>query len=131
MSERAKRRFLQMLALAVVVGALGLAAAAASRAVPREIVLVTRHTAFYAPGDPTPNPTLTVGIGETVRLRLINEDTGMTHDWTVDAWRAATRLIPGDGGSTSVVFTAPGVEGDHEYVCSTHALLMKGRLEVR
>jgi plastocyanin len=131
MSEQTKRRFLQLLLLTGVVGALGFAVAATSKGAPREIVLVARNTAFFALGDPTPNPTLAVGIGETVRLRLINEDKGMTHDWTVAAWRTATRLIPGNGGSASVVFTAPNAEGDHEYVCSTHAVLMHGRLEVR
>ncbi len=131
MSEQTKRRFAQLLILALVAGALSFAMAAASKQRPREIVLVARDMAFYLEGDPSPNPTLVVAPGESVRLRLVNRDRGMLHDWAVDAWRTSTRLLPGDGSSDAVVFTAPGERGEHEYVCSTHAVLMRGRLEVR
>jgi len=131
MSEQTKRRFIQLLGVAVVVGAFAFAMAAASRTTPREIVLVAKDVSFYLPGDSTPNPTLAVAAGETVRLTLINEDQGMLHDWAVDAWREATRLIPGDGSADSIVFTAPTEAGETEYVCSTHAVLMRGTIRVR
>ncbi len=131
MSEQTKRRFAQLLIVALAAGALAFAVAAASKPGAREIVLVARDMAFYLQDDPRPNPTLVVAPGEPVRLRLINHDRGMLHDWAVDAWRTSTRLIPGDGSSDSVAFTAPSEPGDHQYVCSTHAVLMRGRLEVR
>jgi plastocyanin len=131
MSEQTKRRLLQLLILALVVGTLLFAVAAASKPSKREIVLVARDMAFYLPDGSTPNPTIQVSPGESIRLRLINEDRGMLHDWAVDAWGTTTGLIRGDGGSASVVFTAPDQTGDHEYVCSTHAVLMRGRVEVR
>lgn len=130
MSQRTKMRLLQLAALGVFVGTLSLAVAAASKSSPREIVLITRDMAFFRPGSPQPNPTLTVARGEVVRLRLVNEDRGMLHDWAVQAWETSTRLI-GGGSSDSIVFTAPTEPGDHDYVCSTHAVLMRGRLEVR
>ncbi len=131
MSEQTKKRFLQLLVLVLAAGALSFAVAAVSKPAAREIVLVTRDMAFYLPDDPTPNPTLVVAPGETIRLELINRDHGMLHDWGVAAWRTATELIPGDGSSDSVVFTAPSEPGEHEYVCSTHAILMRGVLAVR
>jgi plastocyanin len=131
MIEQTERRFLQLLILALVVGALLLAVAAASKPSRREIVLVTRDMAFYLPDGSTPNPTVQISPGESIRLRLINEDRGMLHNWAVDAWGTRTGLIRGDGSSASVVFIAPDQIGDHEYVCSTHAVLMRGRVEVR
>ena len=69
MSKQTKRRFLQLLVLIVVAGALGFAVAATSKSPQREIVLVVRDMAFFAPGEPAPNPTLTVGIGENMSGR--------------------------------------------------------------
>ena len=131
MSEQTKKRVAQVLVVAVIVGVLAFAVAATSKPAPREIALVARDMAFYLPDDPTPNPTLVVAPGESVRVTLVNEDRGMLHDWAVAAWRASTGLIPGDGSRVSVVFRAPDEPGEHEYVCSTHAMLMRGRLEVR
>lgn len=131
MSEQTKKRLLQLLILTLVAGALSFAVAATSKPTTREVVLITRDMAFFLPGDPNPNPTLVVSPGESIRLRLINEDRGMLHDWSVGTWSVATRLLPGDGSSDSVAFTAPSEPGGHEYVCSTHAVLMRGRLEVR
>lgn len=130
MSERTKKRFLLALISLAVVGALSFAVAATSKQPPREIVLVTRGVAFYLPGDSTPNPTLFVGPGESVRLRLVNEDRGMQHDWVAGSLGIATRLLPGDGSADSVTFTAPLERGAHRYVCSAHAALMSGWLEV-
>lgn len=131
MSEHTKKRLAQLLMLALVAGALSFAMAAASKPATREIVLVARDMAFYLADDESPNPTLVVAPGESVRLRLINRDHGMLHDWTVSDLLASTRLIPGDGSYDSIVFTAPSEPGEHDYVCSTHAVLMTGRLVVR
>ena len=132
MSEQAKRRVLLLLIGAIVVGALGWTVAAASKIGGRDVVLVSRGMAFYLAGDDTPNPTLEVAPGETIRLTLINQDRGFLHDWRVAAWpRATTDLIPGDGSRDTIVFTAPDEAGEHEYVCSTHAQMMRGRLIVR
>lgn len=131
MSETTKKRFLLTLISVAILGALAFAVAALSKPEPREIVLTARDVAFFLPGDPTPNPTLVVAPGETVRLRLVNQDRGMRHDWAAGSLGVATRLLAGDGGSDSVVFTAPRERGSHRYVCSTHAQLMSGRLEVR
>ncbi len=131
MSERTKRRFFILLILTLVAGALTFAVAAASKQSAREIVLVSRDMAFYLPGDETRNPTLQVAPGEAIRLTLVNEDRGFLHDWGVAALRHATKLIPGNGSRDSVVFTAPAERGEHEYVCSTHAMMMRGRLVVR
>jgi plastocyanin len=131
MSETTKRQFLLALISVAVVGALAFAVAAASKPAAREIVLISRDIAFFLPGDPTPNPTLHVAPGESVRLRLINEDRGMRHDWAAGSLGVATRLLDGDGSADTVEFTAPQERGSHRYVCSTHAALMSGQLEVR
>ena len=131
MSERTKRRFLLALIGLALVGALSFAVSAASKPPPREIVLVARDVAFYLPGESTPNPTLRVAPGESIRLRLVNEDRGTRHDWVAGTLGAATRLLGGDGDSDAVVFTAPSERGSHRYVCSTHAVMMSGQLEVR
>ena len=131
MSQTTKRRFLLALVSVTIVGALAFVVAAASKPAPREIVMVAREVAFFLPGDPTPNPTLVVAPGESVRLRLVNEDRGVEHDWAAGSLGVATRLLAGDGSADVVVFTAPHERGSHRYVCSSHAAMMSGRLEVR
>ena len=131
MSRQTKKRIFTMLILTLVAGALFLTVASAAKPAGREIVLVSRDMAFYLLDDTSPNPTLAVAPGETIRLTLINRDRGFRHDWGVGAWNRATRLIPGDGSRDSIVFRAPNEPGDHEYVCSSHAMMMRGRIEVR
>lgn len=124
-------RYLKLLLLVLALGGISLAFAA-SRPVGREIVLVARDMAFYLPGDPaTPNPILPMAPGEAIRLTLVNEDPGVRHDWAVEALGLATPLLAGDGASHTLAFDAPRRRGSHEYVCSTHSVMMKGRLEVR
>lgn len=110
--------------------AIALAAGADPAPAPREIRLVVRDMAFYAAGDPTPNPTLTLRRGERVRLVLRNEDPGMTHDFTVPGLDVATALLHERGQSAVVVFRAPRVAGEHDYSCTPHATMMRGRIAV-
>lgn len=140
MSKNVKRGSLGLLFVAIaVVGAFAITTGtAASRPEPREIVLVAEDMAFYLLGGATetasprdPNPTLSLERGETVRVVLVNRDPGMQHDWVADGLEAATRLVPGDGTVTSVLLTAPETPGRHDYVCSLHARMMRGVVEVR
>ena len=116
--------------LALVCG-VGLAAATTNlREEPRTITLTARGMAFYLDGDSTPNPTLVLRRGERVRLTLTNQDRGMTHDFAVESLDLATRPLPRAGTATSLVFEAPEQPGESEYVCTFHALMMKGVLKV-
>ena len=96
----------------------------------REISLVARGMAFYLEGDPnTPNPTIRVSPGETVRLVLHNQDRGMTHDFAVPALDEA--LDPIDWDETEdVTFDVPETPGAYEYLCRPHMLMMRGKLIV-
>lgn len=136
MSKTVKRGSLTLLFVALAaLGALVLSGTASSETVPREIVLVADDMAFYLDGatgaERIANPTLTLGRGETVRLVLVNRDPGMDHDWGSRGLDAGTSVIPGDGGTTSVRIEAPAEPGRHEYVCSLHARMMRGVIEVR
>jgi plastocyanin len=136
MSKTVKRGSLTLLFVALAtVGALALSDTASSETAPREIVLVAEGMAFYLDGasgaERTANPTLTLGRGETVRLVLVNRDAGMEHDWASRGLDAGTPAVPGDGSVTSVSIEAPAEPGRHEYVCSLHARLMRGVIEVR
>jgi plastocyanin len=95
----------------------------------REIVLVARNMAFYLDGNPTPNPTLRLKAGEQVTLVLRSEDAGITHDFAVKSWNVGTPLLNGKG-AVSVSFRVPDRrDGPQEYVCSAHAVMMKGAIE--
>jgi plastocyanin len=109
----------------------GLAAGAVPAPAPREVVLEARDMAFFAPGDPTPNPTLELARGERVRLVLRNADPGMTHDFVAPGLAVATPLLRDAGESTAVVFRAPAEPGEHGYSCTPHAAMMRGHILVR
>jgi hypothetical protein len=96
---------------------------------PREIVLVVRGMAYYEEGHDTPNPTIRVAPGERVRLVLRNEAAGMTHDFVARSLKVSIPPIAGLG-SRSVEFRAPREAGRHPYVCTPHAKMMFGVLEV-
>jgi plastocyanin len=95
----------------------------------REIRLVVRDMTYYADGGREANPTLLVRRGERVRILLRNEDAGMTHDFTVPAWEAATRLLQGRG-ETVVEFRAPDRAGQDTYACTPHGEMMRGTIRV-
>jgi plastocyanin len=96
---------------------------------PREVVVIARQMSFYAGDGVTANPTIRMTPGETVRLTLIAEDPGFDHDFVVTAWDAKTPMLHGKG-RTSIVLRAPENQGTASYVCSIHASMMKGVIEV-
>jgi plastocyanin len=53
----------------------------------------------------------------------------MTHDLVVGSLKLAVPSITGEGSST-VKFRAPDEPGRHRYVCTPHAKMMFGTLEV-
>ncbi len=127
------RRFTVGLAAVILCGLVALPSLVANRgsqARGREIVLVARNMAFYLDGNPTPNPTLRVKAGERVHIVLRSDDAGFTHDFAVKAWNAATDFLTGKG-AVSVTVTVPDTPGARqEYVCSAHAVMMRGMVEV-
>jgi plastocyanin len=101
-----------------------------SQAPSREITLVARGMAFYLESDPnTPNPTLHVAAGETVRVVLRNRDRGMTHDFAIPALDEALDAIDWDE-SGDVTFDVPEAPGTYEYWCRPHMLMMRGTIVV-
>jgi len=117
---------------ATVVGVLLLAALlpALTTAPAREITLVTRGMAFYIDGDrSTPNPTIEVKAGERVRIVVLNQDRGMTHDFAVPAMAAAMNAIRWNQ-SSDVTFDVPETPGTYQYECRPHRLMMRGVLRV-
>lgn len=98
-------------------------------ATPREIRLVVKDMTFYVEGQDTPNPTLSARPGERIRLVLSNTESGMSHDFRIDAWRVQTRVLKGKG-EDSVEFTVPNARGSHAYRCTPHAEMMNGTIVV-
>ncbi|HEX6199366.1 MAG TPA: hypothetical protein VF150_03805 [Thermoanaerobaculia bacterium] len=113
--------------LALVAAGVGWPGEAAAE--PREVRLVARDMAFYLPGDATPNPTLRAAPGERLRIVLVNEDPGMTHDVVAEGLGLATQVI-GGGEAASAVVRMPERPGAHEYLCSLHPVLMRGLIRV-
>jgi hypothetical protein len=105
------------------------AAAVRSTGGVREIRLVARDMAFYADGGNEPNPVLRVGRGERVRIVLRNDDPGMSHDFAVRAWSAATARIEYEG-EAAVELRAPDAAGVESYGCTPHGEMMRGTLRV-
>jgi plastocyanin len=131
----ATRRAAAIVAAGLIAGLLGGGIAMSRGTVPaapveRRLVLVARDMAYFLPGDPRPNPTLVVDRGETVRVVLLNQDSGMAHDLAIPALDAASALIDGPGEAV-VTFRAPSEPGDHEYLCTLHAVVMRGVIAVR
>jgi plastocyanin len=125
--RRVSVRAVAALAAVLVVGAL---LPVMSKTPSREITLVARGMAFYLEGDPnTPNPTIRLSAGETVRVVLRNEDRGMTHDFAVPALDEALGATDWDE-TEDVTFDVPATPGTYEYVCRPHMLMMRGTIVV-
>ena len=96
----------------------------------REIRLVARGMAFYLESDPnTPNPVLRLKAGETLRIVLLNQDRGMTHDLAIPALDEALAPVDWDERS-GVTVEVPDAPGTYEYVCRPHMLMMRGTIVV-
>jgi hypothetical protein len=97
----------------------------------RELVLYARGMAFYLPGSDAPNPTLRVAAGERVRVTVVNDDPGVKHDLAVAALGLTIEPLATTPGSRgSAVLEAPALPGRYSYVCTFHAQMMRGVLEV-
>jgi plastocyanin len=87
--------------------------------------------AFYLPGSDAPNPTLRVAAGERVRVTVVNDDPGVKHDLAVAALKLTIEPLATTPGSRgSAVLEAPALPGRYPYVCTFHAQMMRGVLEV-
>jgi plastocyanin len=95
----------------------------------REIRLVARDMTYYVEGNAEPNPTLRVRPGERVRIVLLNADKGVSHDFAIRAWNAATRRIDGHG-EASIEFRAPAIPAQETYACNPHGQMMRGTIRV-
>jgi len=102
------------------------------RATPeREVTLHARGMAFYLPGSDVPNPTLQVAAGERVRVVVINDDPGVKHDLAVaKLGLAIAPLGTALGSRGTATLEAPSLPGRYPYVCTFHAQMMRGVLEV-
>jgi plastocyanin len=121
-------------AVLLALAAVGFSVVALARPQPgpaRTITLEVRDMAFYLAGEENPNPRLQVARGEQVRLVLRNEDAGRPHDLNVQSLGLATRMLRETGESAALTLRAPAEPGEHDYVCSLHAQMMRGVLEVR
>jgi plastocyanin len=121
-------RAVAVLALCMVVGAL---IPAMTRTPAREITLVARGMAFYLENDlATPNPTIRLRAGETVRVVLRNEEQGMKHDFSMPALGGARTDLLNWRERGEVTVTVPDSPGTYEYICGPHRLMMRGILRV-
>jgi plastocyanin len=98
---------------------------------PRTIVVAARNMTFVVDGAEGGNPRIAVERGERIRFVLKNEDPGMAHDLSVPALDVRTVLLRQAGTSADLVVTMPEQPGELEYLCSSHALLMRGVIDVR
>lgn len=96
---------------------------------PREVVIIARQMSFYSGDGATANPTIQVSPGERVRITLVGADPGVDHDFAVTAWGVQTALVRGVG-RTSIVIQAPDTPGEFTYLCSLHASMMTGSIQV-
>lgn len=130
--RQARRPTVRVLSILCLLGGIALAAlAAGSKSEVRDIRLVARGVAFYVDGRPEANPVLRVAAGERIRLLFRNEDRGMAHNFAVSGWRLSQALPLEPGETASVVVRVPDRPGRHAYVCTPHATLMHGVIEVQ
>ena len=76
------------------------------------------------------NPDIYLLPGETVRFVITNLDPGMTHEFKIRGTDIKTRALE-FGEQDSIIFQTPQTENDLLYICSWHALTMRGNLFVR
>jgi plastocyanin len=95
----------------------------------QEVSLTVRNMAYYVGNDSSSNPVIKVAAGERLRINLVNQDRGFVHDFAVRDWKVVTPLVH-DEESTSVVVQVPETPGRFTYVCTLHAAMMKGTIEV-
>lgn len=132
MTIRAKNRALagaMTIAAAAVVLTL-LPMMASSNAPVREITVVAKDMAFYVDGASEPNPTIVLRAGEEVRIRLVNQDPGMRHDFVIDGWTVATKLLEERGAEDVVAVRVPEERGTETYQCRPHTRMMTGSIRV-
>ena len=96
----------------------------------REVSVTARNMAYYVGNDSTSsNPVIKVAAGERIRISLVNKDRGFVHDLAIKDWKVETPLVH-DQESTSVIVQVPERPGRVTYVCTLHAAMMKGTIEV-
>ena len=96
----------------------------------REVSVTARNMAYYVGNDSTSsNPVIKVAAGERIRISLVNKDRGFVHDLAIKDWKVETPLVH-DEESTSVIVQVPEKPGRFTYVCTLHAAMMKGTIEV-
>ena len=128
MGRRVPIRIVLLLAACLVVGTL---IPVMSRSDAREIHLVVRDMAFYLTDDPqTPNPTIIVSAGETVRIVIRNDERGIRHDFALPIADTSTRTL-GWSEQGEVTVTVPSQPGTYEYVCRPHRAMMRGVIKVQ
>jgi hypothetical protein len=129
------RALIAPLAVIVLLCAAGFAVGAIAWTAPgeeaRTITVVARGMAFYVAGEGAANPAIAVRRGERIRFVLLHRDPGMMHDFALPSLDARTEVLREAGTSAEVVIQVPEVTGDHAYVCTSHARMMRGVLEVR
>lgn len=116
--------------IALALGACALLPLGAGPETQREVLVRVRNMAYYLDNDSrSPNPVIKVTAGERIRLRLVSEDPGFNHDFAIHAWDVVTPMVHGEE-RTSIVFRVPEKPGSFTYVCTLHAAMMKGTIEV-
>jgi hypothetical protein len=98
---------------------------------PRTITVEARGMAFYVAGAGAANPAIPARRGERLRFVLVHRDPGMIHDFALPSLDAGTAVLREAGASAELVVRVPERAGDHQYVCTSHARMMRGVLEVR
>ncbi|HEY3042530.1 MAG TPA: hypothetical protein VGJ39_00790 [Vicinamibacterales bacterium] len=123
------RFFLTTTSILAVGGLFALLPVGARSLESREVIVIARQMSFYSGDGATANPTIQMAPGERIRLTLIAADPGFDHDFAVTAWDVRTPVLHGEG-RTSIVLQAPDKPGKATYVCSIHASMMNGTIEV-
>jgi plastocyanin len=96
----------------------------------REVTIVVRNMTYHLEGSDEPNPSMRFRVGERVRLKLRNEDEGMSHDFSIRDWGVATKVLDGKG-EDSIVFRVPARStGSTTYTCTPHSAMMSGSIVV-